>query len=155
MEHVENRGETVPGFTAELGTRIAELYRLVGGQAVAAEIVESTSETLGKWKRGRARMPLHAAVTLCNAAGKSLDWLTTGEIREPVSGLAEGQAPFGDGVVPLDEELMLACIEMGLEWAEGSGKSPEEVARRILKGYRRARAVGKHPSDTHEGKKTG
>jgi hypothetical protein len=143
MEPAEDRGDLVPGFTPELGNRITELYRLAGGQAVAAEIVESTSETLGKWKRGRARMPFLAAVKLCETAGRSLDWLATG--RGP--GLDEGQAPFQGEL--LDEAQMRQCIETVIEGVAAFGltRSAEEQAEMALKMYRVAQERGMKPSD--------
>ena len=71
-------GTSVPGWTPELGTRISSTINEIGSIKAVSDLLEVKAEQVSKWLDGRARMPLHAAATMCHTAGCSLDWLVTG-----------------------------------------------------------------------------
>ncbi len=48
---------------------------MIGSQKNAAKIAGCTSEQLAKHRDGEAKMPLSAAIALCEATGRSLNWL--------------------------------------------------------------------------------
>ena len=72
-------GSAVPGWSPELGTRLSTVYSDIGTIKKASSLVGNNSEQLAKWRDGKARLPFHAAVILCEAAGRSLDWLVYGK----------------------------------------------------------------------------
>lgn len=67
-----------PGIDPDLGPRLSELVRVLGGPVKAASLVGVTSEQVTRWIRGLAKPPFYALARLCAAAGISVDWLATG-----------------------------------------------------------------------------
>lgn len=146
MEQTTEAGTPVPGFSAELGTRIAQLYERVGGQMAASRIVGITDEQLGKWKSGKAKMPFWAAAMLCERAGASLDWLARGEAYEAAP--ARQGTLQEPGPEPFEEDLMRDCIMAVEAVLDELGKklTPEKRAEMIVLVYQieiAARAEGR------------
>lgn len=73
------RDQSVSTFTEEVATRFSELVELVGGRPAASEILEGLNvDTLTNYSIGKTKPPFYAAAFLCDATGKSLQWLATG-----------------------------------------------------------------------------
>jgi phage repressor protein C with HTH and peptisase S24 domain len=72
-------GNTVPGWTPELGTRLAKLVAEVGGNVAAGQIAAVSDEMISRYVNGRAKPSLFAMRALATEANMSLDWLATGE----------------------------------------------------------------------------
>jgi len=93
----------------ELGERLSFAIEKIGGNRAASQIAGVTSEQIGTWKKGGAKIPLEAGAKLAAAAKVRLDWLAHGqgprdEDMEPSQASA---APF-DATVrnePLDRRL--------------------------------------------------
>lgn len=66
----------VPGWTPEFGERLAEMIAVIGSQKAAAKVAGYSSEQLAKHRNGEAKMSLAGAIALCEASGRSLDWLS-------------------------------------------------------------------------------
>lgn len=100
------------------------MAKKVGGLRGCAKIVDMTEEQVGRWRAGKARMPLYAAIQLSQAAGVSIDWLATGEGAEenafpPRKGAAEHQAVYAhDGDLSGDFVLV---PRYDVEASAGSG----------------------------------
>jgi phage repressor protein C with HTH and peptisase S24 domain len=86
----------VPGWSPELGTRIASIIEAVGGPGKASALIDVKPEQISKWRDGKARAPFLALATLAKIAGVSLDWIATGEEanRSQVSKLSRKSAPL-------------------------------------------------------------
>jgi len=128
-------GEKVPGWTPELGTRLKEVLKLVGGLKGASTIVGYKAEQISKWRDGNARPPFYALQMLAKAADVSLDWLAGGGAdREPGTPGEQGQAVVDeelmgritDAIARLykDEKVGLAAIDLG----RLSGRKYAEIA---------------------------
>lgn len=81
-------GTKVPGYTPELGMRIAELIEVVGGLKNAAEIISVSDESLANWRDGATRPNFLAIQDLATAAQRSLDWLAYGADHHNAGGVA-------------------------------------------------------------------
>jgi len=69
----------VPGWSPELGTRIASVVAAVGGPGKASALVGVKPEQISKWRDGKARAPFLALAALAKVAGVSLDWIANGD----------------------------------------------------------------------------
>jgi len=59
--------------------RFGELVTVVGGRNNACQLIGNINpDTVSNWSTGKSRLPLYAANILCQAAGKSLNWLVSG-----------------------------------------------------------------------------
>lgn len=121
VESSSRDGSAVPGWTPELGTRIASIIAEIGSIKAAADLVGTKAEQLSKWRDGRARMPLGAAITLCQATRRSLDWLANG---------SESPAPV---VKPTDYRQIEDVVRaVGLELlGQGVELPPDDFARLV------------------------
>lgn len=106
LERRKTAGTGVPGFTPDFGSRLASIVELLGGARSTAELVQVTPEQLSKWRTGKARMPFGAAMTMCEAAGESLDWLAFG-VRDPLHGAPRSDERLDDIAQRLDEARAL------------------------------------------------
>ena len=70
--------------------RVGQLVELVGGLQRAAEITAAHPDTVNKWRRPGAKLPLDGMLRLCEAAGRTLDWLATGHDTRPDLRAGEG-----------------------------------------------------------------
>lgn len=52
---------------------------LLGGKRAAAKVAGYSEDPVANWAAGKTRIPLHAAVTLCRAAGVTIGWLVDGK----------------------------------------------------------------------------
>lgn len=94
----------------------------LGGPAQASIIVGVTPEQLSKWRDGRAKASFAGVSALAKAAGKSLDWVLTGEESKP-TGLSRSLPSIDeellgrvtDAISRLykDEHVSLAPIDLG------------------------------------------
>ncbi|MBF0251145.1 MAG: hypothetical protein HQL35_11015 [Alphaproteobacteria bacterium] len=124
-------GTGVPGYTPELGTRIAQAIEGVGGLKAAARIVGVSDESLAQWRDGRARPSFFGLQHLASAAGVSMDWLATGE--EP-----EKDAPVtGAALSKIDLALLTDVIRLIEDWLSNADRkmSPSKKAEVIVMAY--------------------
>lgn len=78
QEHSDKAGTAVPGFRAEVGTRLRELENRFKNRAAAAEAAGVAKSTLQNWIEGKSDPSFEGLVKLANAAGVSVEWLATG-----------------------------------------------------------------------------
>lgn len=149
-------GKPVPtsGYehTAEIGERIKAVIDSVGGLARASDIAGVSHDTLAKWRDGRARPAFFGLATLARSAGRTTDWVLTGEEAErPSTAVAVG---FDGDAVPSDFTLVprldvtasaghgLAALAEGIverlafrtEWLHDMGLSPQFLALVTCRG---------------------
>lgn len=112
---VPNPGDTVPGWTPEVGTRLNSVIRRLGGLSAASRIVGTTDESISKWVKGKARAPFAAISALASEAGVSLDWLAG---RSEHEGAQQVLAPKArepgqeHGQLPLIEAALMGRVIM-------------------------------------------
>lgn len=74
-------------FLADVASqqRLEEVIRIIGGTKRAGEIAGVTDEQVRRWRGGKAKPNFAGIAAMTYAAGKSLDWLATGQQhpREP------------------------------------------------------------------------
>ena len=131
-----------------LGKRFGAIVERIGSLNEAAALVGMTRGQLHNWRTGKSKMPLYAALKLCEAADVSLDWLVSG--NETVAGnpprfadprgalekdLSKDGAPATDLVG--DPELLGAAIkEVHAALERNSMKmSPDEIAITAIGAY--------------------
>lgn len=68
MKSPDKKG-TAPGWTPELGRRIAGAIELLGGPTQAARTTGRTKETLANWRDGVFKISLHDVTELAAAVG--------------------------------------------------------------------------------------
>lgn len=90
-----------------------------------AEIAGITDDQLRKWVRGDAWASFPAMVALCKAAGRSLDWLATGQ--GPMAAPTAGELPS-----QVDEGLLRDVIEAVEENLAGRGVSLPPAKKALL-----------------------
>ncbi|BAF88122.1 putative helix-turn-helix XRE-family like protein [Azorhizobium caulinodans ORS 571] len=123
--------EKVPGWTPELGTRLKEVLKRVGGLRQASTIVGYKAEQIAKWRDGNARPPFYALQTLAKAAGVSLDWIA-GTETSPGAPIVE-RSP----AVSVDDELMGRITDAiaRLYKDERVGLAPIDLGRLTARKY--------------------
>lgn len=84
------------------------VYDACGGITKASEIVGISLETLGHWRSGVSRPPLFPLAALCQAAGRSLDWLATGQ-ELAAGAAAPASAPAHEPALP----LLFGVVDIG------------------------------------------
>lgn len=132
-EPPESEQSSVPGWTREAGTRLAQVIEALGGATRSGELIAVKPEQLARWRDGKARPPLFGVAQLAKAAGKSLDWVVFGEdsaLPEP-----EASAPTLDphlyGVI--SGEVARVFKEVGLAAsAHTVGEEAAKIAAEIL-----------------------
>lgn len=118
--------------------RLAELIKWVGGLRSAARAVNVHFDTVGRWRDGQQKMPFQAAVTLCKAAGVSLDWLANGRDEGAAPGPREerGRKPTfvdAEDVRVASEFVVRATIAIeGLQTEVNSDAIADAIVRRAL-----------------------
>ncbi len=115
----------VPGFDLEFHQRVAMLVEMVGGLGRAAEVVGKDTETVNRWRKKGARVPIEGLLPLAVAGRVTLDWVATGHQQRPDIlalgwaqsglGLAEDKPPFN----ALDGFVRLAPVQPELQRAAG------------------------------------
>lgn len=110
-----------PGWSLEFQRRLDILLKDVDGAAAAASIAGTHTSQVYRWRDGSSKMPLSAAVQLCRAAGRSLDWLAA---------LGEG----GSDAVKLSDKAILDAAELVVEASRAfrSRLTARDVAEAIL-----------------------
>lgn len=82
----------VPTWPGQVGTRIGQLLDTLGGLEEGHRISGVSTDTLANWRDQKARPAFLPLAALCKAAGRSLDWLATGEDPAP-PGAASAELP--------------------------------------------------------------
>lgn len=127
-EMIGEHGTRVPGYDAAFGDRLKWIVEKIGTQKRAGAIADVKPEMIAKYIAGRAKPSFYAVVALADAAGVSLDWLSTGALpreRGTQSSLADG--------TPLDLEKLEAATSLIEEWLE--------VHRRTMKPKKKAEVI--------------
>lgn len=157
-QNVEDEtGKLVPSstfeHTVEIGERIKAVIESVGGLARASEIAGVSHDTLAKWRDGRARPAFFGLATLAKAAGRTSDWVLTGEepagnARLPAAVGFDGEfapheftlvprlevtASAGHGLVALAESI-IEQLAFRTEWLHEMGLSPGHLALVTCRG---------------------
>lgn len=124
LEHSDKEGTAVPGFRAEVGTRLRELETRFKNRAAAAKAAGVAKSTLQNWIEGKSDPSFEGLVKLANAAGVSVEWLATGagtakpsidELRRDVGKVGNGfvmvprynvEASAGAGALAGEENIL-------------------------------------------------
>lgn len=101
----------VPGYSAELGTRLKWIVDKIGTQKRAGQIAGVKPEMIGKYISGKAKPSFYAILALADEAGVSIDWL------------ASGNSPHGEGAS--DEFVGVPRYDVNL--AAGAGAFNERA----------------------------
>lgn len=72
---------TVPTLPSEVGTRVSDIAKAVGGMPRLAEMTGLSESQLYRYVNGESEMKLGAAVSIARAGGRSVEWLAFGESR--------------------------------------------------------------------------
>lgn len=122
--------------------RLGEVIRIIGGTKRAGEIAGVTDEQVRRWRGGRAKPNFAGIAAMTYAAGKSLDWLATGQ--DPVTGavplMVQSQTMMAGDVpeltlIPRLETLVSAgpgVMGYGDDVIEHIGFPPEWLRRRNI-----------------------
>ena len=124
---------------SEIRERLEELIKGVGGNVAAAEIAEVSPKQISRWRQGRSAPSVLTLGKLCEAAGKSIDWLMTGEegpsqagmVLVPVLSARFAEAPEVVEMLPVSEALLrwLRVSPADARLVEAPGPSWEPLAR--------------------------
>jgi hypothetical protein len=90
--------DPAPGAGSQQHERMAWLILAVGGQGAAARIAEVSADTINNLRKPGWKISLNVALSLCQEARVSLDWLATGHHVRP--DLAATGAPVSIAGVP-------------------------------------------------------
>ncbi len=144
-EPVPGSAKKVPGWSPEVGTRIAHVIEQIGGLTRASEILEIKAETIANWRDGRSRAPLFSMQMLVDRAGTNLDWLLTGRPEAPQE-IADRGAPIAQAI---DVEFMGTAGELveTLYRQEGARPSARELVQVSGRLYSEACRVGSNPAE--------
>jgi phage repressor protein C with HTH and peptisase S24 domain len=120
IEKSSNRGPSSildAGFKHGFEDRFNFVLAMVGSVGKAADLCGVNRGTIPKWAKSEGKLPMNAALALCNEAGVTLDWLATGHHIRP-----QAEIP-GFAVVPLPEQTLdLTRIPLlGSSGAGGAG----------------------------------
>lgn len=126
--------------------RLAELVVALGGPTAAAQVADTSRQTINQWSKGNGRPSLVAAHAMTRKANLSLDWLMGGETSGPsrMAIRATGSPP-PEGYVPLPVLRVSAAAGSGRfpvpsDLTEGDGVAFQEAWLRSL---------GLNPSKAH------
>lgn len=128
------------GFRHSFEDRFNFVLAVVGGVGKAAELCGVNRGTIPKWSKSDGKMPINAALTLCNAARVTLDWLATGHHVRP-----QAEVPGADRASSPEEALDLVRIPLlGVSAAAGAGAANDgtEVEDHIFMSRAQLRALG-------------
>lgn len=73
------KGGAAPGYTRELGRRIAQAIEAAGGPMAASQALDRDVDTLIGWRDGTAAIALHDVCALAEAAHVNRVWLAFGD----------------------------------------------------------------------------
>lgn len=117
-------GNAVPDFdNPQTRERLSEVIGRIGSLVKAGEVAGVSDEQVARWRDGKAKPNFYGIAALTYAAGKTLDWLITGEESAATSSRSQVpvrrkddlpgftlvprldvQASAGNGAVALSEE---------------------------------------------------
>lgn len=93
-------GKSIPTYdfssNPDARGRLSEVIDRIGSLVKAGEIAGVSDEQIARWRDGKAKPNFYGIAALTYAAGKTLDWLATGE--EGVAPLAELPAAIPDDI---------------------------------------------------------
>ena len=107
--------------TTELGTRIRDLQKQIGTVEYAAEVAGVNAETLNRWMKGTTKASFMGVARLALTAGKSLDWVATGEGPQEQQEMDRPKV-VGDPSMPYAFNVRLEWIRNAVEAVELMGK---------------------------------
>lgn len=121
-----NAMDSVPTYqqvgTHQVGTRLEEIADLLGERKFAAKVAGADPDSLRRWISGESKAPFLPLARLCQAAGRSLDWLATG--IEP---------PYNSTSNNLDETALAWALKVVDE--VGAGLPMEKRVRLVRLAY--------------------
>lgn len=112
--------DAVPTFGREVGTRIEELAKRVGGKRALAKLSGVEERTLYRYAGGTVP-PLDAVVRLADAAGVDPGWLATGKRSPPMPVVSSS----------LDEFVLVPRYTVEVSAGHGAAAESEAVADRL------------------------
>lgn len=124
-------GEKVPGWTPEVGTRLALIIERFGGLKPAAEFLDTKAETIASWRDGKTRAPLFSVQALAEKTGFSLDWLMRGDASPAELDVPEAHDRAVGWTPDLGRRLKSMIEELGgpKEAATLVGVTPEQLSK--------------------------
>jgi transcriptional regulator with XRE-family HTH domain len=105
-EEKKKAGTLVPGYTPELGSRIAIAIDRAGGLRNSAGAIGISEDSLAQWRDGKARPSFFGIRELSQLANVSIDWIATGEILHGAE-----ESSDQTQAKPLDQDLLMMIIE--------------------------------------------
>jgi len=116
------------GYDEAFGIRLKSVIKRIGSLVKSGEVAGVTDEQISAWRDGRSKMPFHGASKLCQAAGVSLNWLSTGEGGQDL--------PDQQGTT-LDKEHLIVAVQTVEELANKQDLrfNPEKKADLIFSIY--------------------
>lgn len=66
-------------YRVNLGTRLAQVTKIIGKKSTTAELAGITTEQLKRWTNGEVKVPAEGLIKLAEAANVDFGWLCTGE----------------------------------------------------------------------------
>ena len=111
---------TAPGYTPELGARIARAIDAAGGVLAVGRALDVSKDTPGRWRDGESKISLHHVIRLAEVAGVDPVWLAFGGTAAP------HPAAEAMGAV---EEAAETVIEIAVSL--GGDVDPKRLARTI------------------------
>jgi hypothetical protein len=129
-------GTLVPGYTPELGSRIATAIDRAGGLRSAASSIGVSEDSLAQWRDGKARPSFFGISKLSQLASVSVDWIATGK-DSPSTWSPERM----EGTTPNEQDKKLIGrltdkiirtykeLGMGIAWHEAAEMAVDEHNR--------------------------
>ncbi len=102
-ESGDKKGEEA--LPAAVRERLAALIDRLGGPEQAAKIAGVSKNQIFRWKAGTSKPPLMGIARLAEAAGRTLDWLLSGEEADVYVPLFDVEAAAGAGAWNEDEKV--------------------------------------------------
>lgn len=121
-------GNRVPGWTPEVGNRLSEVVRHLGGGPAAGKIAGVSDEMISRYINGRAKPSVYAIAALAAAAGVSMEWVMAGEAKEHLP--SSERSPLAIEVI----KKIIIDLEVWLSKAD-SQMTPEAKARFVGQAY--------------------
>jgi len=111
---------TAPGYSGELGIRIATAIERAGGVIAVGRMLDVSKDTPGRWRDGESKISLHQITRLAEIADVDPAWLAFGEERA---------VPSVRSDMEVVEEVAETVIEIAVSL--GGDIDPKRLARTI------------------------